>query len=260
MSYNKIIRYGNMLELYEYEKEPRIVDKRRKPPRNNATDAPNVDLGADGANAVSERKLGKRHDNSRRAKMDFRRLVAANLVGVELPVLITLTCKENITDLAFGYKRFRSFVQALRYSYGKSFRYVAVPEFQKRGAVHFHALFWRLPENVVSQERKTRAIALKWGMGFVYFKKTDGHIKIASYLSKYMAKAFTDPRLRNQKAYVASRNILRPTIARGIAPLWAIFDDMGEYKTDADEKYFARYLGECRHRIFRIVSGQSDKP
>jgi hypothetical protein len=252
MSYNKIIKYGNTLELYEYERKPRVVDRRRRAlPRNDAAHAPKVDLGADGGDAVSERKLGKRHDNSRRAKMDFRRLVAANLVGTELPVLITLTCKDNITDLSYGYKRFRAFIQALRYSYGKSFRYVAVPEFQKRGAVHFHALFWGLPEEVVSRERTTRAIAMKWGMGFVYYKKTDGHIKIASYLSKYMAKAFTDPRLRNQKAYVASRNVLRPEVAKGVSPLWPIFDDIKGSVAEVDEKYYSRYLGECRHRIFK---------
>jgi len=183
--------------------------------------------------------------------MDFRRLVEANLVGSELPVLITLTCKDIITDLSYGYKRLRAFNQALRYSYGKSFKYIAVPEFQKRGAVHFHSLFWGLPEEVVSQERTTRTIAMKWGMGFVYYKKTDGHIKIANYLAKYMAKAFTDPRLRNQKSYVASRNVLRPFISRGTSSLWSLLDELNGEEVLTDEQYYSRYLGNCRHRVFK---------
>lgn len=250
MGYNKVIQYGNKVEIYEYAREPRVVDRRRRIPRKNEADVANVDLGVNGTDSVSERKLGKRQDNSRRAKLDFRRLVEANLVGTDLPVLLTLTCKDNITDLAYGYKCLRSFNQALRYSYGKSFRYIVVPEFQKRGAVHFHALLWGLSEEVVSQERTTRAVAMKWGMGFVFFKQTDGNVKIANYLSKYMAKAFTDPRLRNQKSYVASKNILRPVISKGTSSLWAVFDELNDAEVIADEKYFSRFLGDCHHRVF----------
>src|SRR5690606_27837965 len=112
---------------------------------------------------------------------------------------------------------------ALRNKFGKAFSYIAVSEFQKRGAIHFHALFWGLPAEVFSQERQTRTIALIWKQGFVYMKETDGNDKLSSYLAKYMVKTFTDPRLKNKKAYLASRNIKRPKIIAGVDySFWAV--------------------------------------
>jgi hypothetical protein len=250
--YRKIIRYGNHIEIYEYEREPQLMGRRRIPRTSNDGD---VDLGTNRKDTLSERQLGKRRDNARRVAMVFRRLVASNLHGTNLPLLVTLTYKENIADIAIGYKDYRSFVQTLRYTFGKTFKYICVPEFQKRGAVHFHALFWGLPSELFIQERQTRELAGMWGKGFVYLKETDGHDRLSSYLAKYMAKAFSDPRLRNKKAYVASRNIDRPVIDSGPFSFSSIID---EYATNAelikDTEYDTNWLGTCRHRHFKILN------
>src|SRR5690606_15820961 len=102
---------------------------------------------------------------------------ASNLGGSSLPILATLTYRDNFTDLSGAYKHFSAFIQSLRHKFGKTFKYICVPEFQKRGAVHFHALFWGLPENLLSLERKSRTLATIWGKGFVYLKQTDGNEK-----------------------------------------------------------------------------------
>lgn len=253
MGYSKFISYGDNLEVYEYEKDVIRTALRRSAvtrKRDNAKD----DLGTAGEDTLSERKLGKRQDNARRASLGFRRIVAANLGGSVRPILATLTYRDNLCELSEAYRHLSAFIQHLRYRYGKSFRYVCVPEFQKRGAVHFHALFWGLPESVFSRERKDRAIATLWGQGFVYLKQTDGNEKLSFYLSKYMAKAFADPRLKNQKCYVTSRNIQRPTIQIGASPAWALLD---EYKIDeksalVDREYSTRWLGKGRYRLFKI--------
>jgi len=253
MSYKKFIRYGNNLEVYEYEREPISREQRaNRKPKDNAY---NKKLGADRKDTLSERQLGQRQNNSKRAMVAFRRLVASNLQRPELPSLLTLTYAENLTDLSIGYKDYRSFVQALRYKYGKDFRYICVPEFQKRGAVHFHALFWGLPSEVFLQERKSRTIAMMWGHGYIFMKETDGHEKLSTYLAKYMSKAFIDPKLKNQKSYVASRNVKRPQVGRGIAPMWAVIDDFtGDQEVEVVEKtYDTKWLGKCRHRLFKIT-------
>jgi hypothetical protein len=250
MGYTKFIKYGDNFEIYEYENEPSLVKRRR---RKRETNIDNKNMGIDGENTLSERQLGKRKDNARHASMVFRRIVISNLSGSELPVLLTLTYKENLTNITVGYKDYRSFIQALRNKYGKTFRYICVPEFQKRGAVHFHALFWGLPSEVALQERATRTLARIWGKGFLYLKITDGNNKLSSYLAKYMSKAFIDPRLKNKKAYVASRNINRPIVQSGIFMIWPVLDDyVGNTNPESDKTYNTRRLGRCRHRLFKI--------
>ena len=257
MVYTKFIRSGNNFELYEYEREPRYM-ARRGGRRKHAGSPDGADTSAGGENPDPPLQVpsrGKSEDNARRASLAFRRLVSSNLSRFKPPILITFTYEENITDLSVGYADYRSFVQALRYKYGRAFKYICVPEFQKRGAVHFHALFWGLPEKIFLQERTTREIAGLWGMGFVFMKQTDGDGKLSSYLSKYMAKAFVDPRLRNKKAYVSSRNIKRPTIGRKFSPTWPVMDDyVGENNPAIlDKTYDTPWLGKCRYRLFKIT-------
>lgn len=251
MGYTKIIISGNNVEKYEYEKEPRPVARgRRKRKINNGSES----VGADRSDTLSERQLGKRQDNARRTGLVFRRIVASNLSGAMPPLLLTFTYKENITDINIGYKDYQSFIKALRNKFGKTFSYIAVSEFQKRGAIHFHALFWGLPSEIFSQERKTRTIALIWKHGYVFMKETDGNNKLSSYLAKYMVKAFTDPRLKNKKAYFASRNVKRPKIIAGEDfSFWPVEEEyVGDRKPITDKEYNTLRMGKCRYRHWNI--------
>ncbi len=261
MGYNKIISYGDTLELYEYEKDIfRLVGGAR---RNHAPTNDNVGVGTSGEDTLSdqrsEKKREKRTDNARRASVAFRRIVSSNLGGSSsLPTLVTLTYKDNFTDLSGAYRHLTAFIQSLRYRFGKAFAYILVPEFQKRGAVHFHALFWGLPKEVLLTERQNRTLSRLWGHGFIYIKPTDGNEKLAFYLSKYFTKAFLDPRLINQKSYVASRNIKRPVIQKGPFPVDYVLDEFGVTEPPIiDRKYNTKWLGEGRLRIFKL---NHDKP
>jgi hypothetical protein len=250
MGYVKIISYGNNLEVYEYEKD--IVVLRGRSTRTRKTDSDHEDLGAHREDTLSEEQLGKRQDNARRASLDFRRLIACNLGGSAQPVLVTLTYRDNFSDLKGAYRHLSSFNQSLRYQFGKDFKYVCVPEFQVRGAVHFHALFWGLPSEVLLQERSTRRIAKQWGKGFVFMKETDGDEKLSHYLAKYMAKAFTNPKLKNQKCYVASKNMKRPVVQGGSFNVNYILDDYGVEAPIVDRTYETKWLGQGRYRLFKI--------
>jgi len=236
MSYVKIIKYGNNAEVYVYEYPPVPQGKRK--------------INKDREKVDENEKFEKRKDNAFQAQRNFRRLVGANL-NRETPLLISLTYEKNMQDITTGYKDYKSFIQALRYKYGKNIKYIVVPEFQKRGAVHFHALFWGLPKEVFSEERRSRTINKLWGKGFVDVIQTDGHGKISSYLAKYMAKAFVDRRLKNQKAYVSSRNIQRPVVETIVIPTSG--DPVRKDRVPVlDRKYKTKWMGECRHRLFKI--------
>jgi len=255
MGYNKIIVSGDSFEIYEYEKNISGFVGVRK--RRSQGEASQRLLASDREDSLQARQLGKRRDNAGRAKLAFARFVRSNLVGACSPALFTLTYKENETDLRKCYRDFTSFIQSLRYRFGGDFKYIAVPEFQKRGAVHFHALFWGLPEDVVfRQERQSRFFAGLWGLGFLYIRPTDGSERLSSYLAKYMAKAYTDPRLAGFKAYVGSRNCLRPNVMLDISPVWPILDDYGLSTAlpVQEKRYVTQWLGKGRYRFYQINS------
>jgi len=212
MGYTKTISYSNVIEIHEYEKD--IRHSGRKGRRLSISSA-SARLGQVGEDMLIEgkQKPKKRPANARRSSVVFRRLVSANLDQSDPPLLISLTYAENIESLDQGHRDFNTFARAVRDQFGNDAKYIAVPEFQRRGAVHFHALFWGLPtKELASTERNTRLFQSLWGKGFVDLVATDGDHKIAGYLSKYMAKAFLDERLYGKKAYIASRNIKRPVV------------------------------------------------
>jgi hypothetical protein len=243
MSYTKVIRYGDNIETYDYEHSP--------PPHKIGL------IKKDRPKPDEEEIFKKRKDNVLQAKRNFRRLVGANLSG-EKPLLITVTHKENMDNITVGYRNYKSFVQALRYKYDKELNYIVVPEFQERGAVHFHALFWGLPSDVLLPERLTGyyenvspTLSKIWNYGLVFLKETDGHGKLSSYLAKYMAKAFVDRRLKNQKAYASSRHIKRPFIDTMTLPTFYQYLEENDLPI-IDKTYKTKWMGQCRHRWFKV--------
>jgi len=252
MGFNKFVAFGENFELYEYEKD---LPQRFNP--NARTNLPRLShkvLGVSRKDSLSEAKYAKRRDNIFRVKNAFRRLISANLGELERPLLVTFTYRENETSLNVGYSDFNAFVRDCRYHYGKGFKYICVPEFQSRGAVHFHALFWGLPVELLAQERQTRELARFWGKGFVFLKPTDGNERLSSYLAKYMAKAFTDFRLKNQKSYVCSRNMIRPVIGSGFESKSFVLDEWGVDNSPILEKTFmTQWLGKGRYRLYKLI-------
>ncbi len=252
MGYNKIIKYAHTIETYEYSRD--LPDR---PPRQRRFSVKNGGVGVapGGENPLQRHEYeGKRQDNARRAAMAFRRLVSANLGGVDHPLLLTLTYQDNQTSLSHGYKDFHAFIQTLRHQFGKQFRYIAVPEFQDRGAIHFHAMLWGLPETLAKTERHTRLVKGLWGHGFIDVIQSDGGPRLSSYLAKYMTKSFTDYRLMGQKSYTCSRNLLRPEIVGGISAtaVDAALQELGAGEPEIDKSYDTMRLGTGRHRIYKI--------
>jgi len=252
MGYNKAIIYNDTLELYTYEKNIEHLGGKRGPSKSS----PNCkDLDNDGS--LAERQTAwttRRGDNKRRAVMAFRRLILANMAKSPPPLLVTCTYAENQRDLGRGYKDFQSFIGALRYRWGGEFRYIVVPEFQKRGALHFHALFWGLPQNLSFEERRTRLVASLWGLGYVDLFLTNGDERLSSYLAKYMSKAHSDVRLFEKKTYRCSRNVYRPIIEKNAMLLHLEYVyGIGVDNPPCKDKFFeTQWLGQGRYRLYKI--------
>lgn len=238
--YEKVIRSGNLLEYWKYTGTPLNLHGKIK--RKTQKES-----GRTGY----RRGTVRRADNIRNATRNFRRLVRANLVGKENPALLTLTMLQELS-LKASSRLFTQFSIRLRISFPK-IKYIAVPEFQKRGAVHYHVLIWNLPKEQIQTEGQSRTLQRIWCRGFVDCIETDGSVKLAGYLSKYMSKSMSDVRLGGEKAYHASRNVLRPMSAGASAFSDEVKEELGiNLQTFAVHKFKTRYLGECTYQAYDI--------
>lgn len=127
-----------------------------------------------------------------RARASVRRLA----LTIEVDRLLTLTYRDNVIDMHRAWKDFKRFARLVRSRY-KQWRYVAVPERQGRGAVHFHIGIKGWQDVVFLRECWHRAIGSSDGnIDVKLFKpmKSGGAraVKIAGYISKYMGKGFED--------------------------------------------------------------------
>lgn len=236
--YTKIIRSGDILEIYQYEKEPAKKSNFRK----------------QRAKGVIKR-YSRRKDNLARCKRDFKRLVWANLSGEERPILVTLTMLQ-VVEIKSAYEELTAFFNRLRRrkEFSREFRYIAVPEFQKRGAVHFHILIWGFPV-VAQNERGTRYLQRQWLRGFCDLLPTDGSPRLANYLAKYMSKGMSDIRLVGKKAYSSSGNIMRSVSLSGSVQTSYFSETLGvdNFVVDRIKRFDTLWLGKAVYKKAKII-------
>jgi len=257
MGYSKLITYGKKIELYEYEEYPRNNGGRRAKPNRDTISS--VDgsssLAFDGQTDEQQKQQKKvrRASNIYRALVGFKRLIEANYDKSVIPLFITLTYSANQGDIKQGRKDFNAFAKRTRDRFGKDLRYVCVAEYQKRGAVHFHSLWWGLSPLMADTERDTRLVASLWGKGFVDVKLGNNTLKFINYMAKYFSKELTTPRHRLIKAYIASQNIIRPIVSTPamIAPY--LYDELSTVKVLHEKEYMTQYLGKGRYKLFEII-------
>jgi hypothetical protein len=196
---------GSVLERYIFD-QPVLVDPLPQSKRHNFP----LD--------VREKKTSREYLSIQRSKKAVERLIAAN-AGFHLnphgkpykPVFITFTFRENMTDPKKANYLFTKFIQRFNYDlFGTKqsmLRYLAVIEFQKRGAIHYHAMFFNLPYR---QDIKPRIEEL-WGQGFINLKTIKQDLQRAiRYLTKYLTKENFDSRLIGKKCYFGSQKLIKP--------------------------------------------------
>ena len=216
----KIVYCGDYLQIYTF---PKKVKKNQDLEELDLTFEDNRDylLELDlFKNEINRSRRGEKgfieYKNLLRSKYEMERLVKCN--ENIFKTFITLTFAENITDINLANKKFNSwktYIKRLK----NDFAYVLVPEFQKRGAVHYHLLTNLdisidkkiiIPQIDVNTKKvlKNRYDVLGWKHGFSRVDKlTD--VKIVTYLSKYMTKDY-DKRLYCHRRYSCSYNLKKP--------------------------------------------------
>ena len=191
--YKKMIKSGDIVELYEYEK------------LNVCGSQIDYENRAKKGEGEQERSLQDYKQTSKKRGETVRRLINVNF-DCNNSKFVTLTFAKNdkfdVTDVKMCNKEFKKFIQRLTRRYD-DLKYIAVIEFQKRGAIHYH-MVCNLPFI------RKKELAELWGLGFVKINKIEHVDNVGAYVSKYMSKEAADERLRGLRGYNASKNLERP--------------------------------------------------
>jgi len=193
----------------------------------------------DKSNAAQE---SIREDNVKRTRKMIRRLINCNQ---DLDRFMTLTYNTPVLDLCQSNPIFHNFIKRINRIY-PNFKYLCVPEFQKKsGRVHYHLLcnIPYTPKSVIEQI---------WQNGFCFLRKIDNIDNVGAYVCKYLGKENFDPRYFRQKKFFYSYNLLRPLIVDNLCIiqgyLKALHLDFQIYAKKAFEfKAFTKFLGVIRY-------------
>lgn len=210
----KLINCGNYIQIY-YLKKSKIkkekLDKENSIKYIDTDDLTNINNNSINSNNTNNKIELK---NIMRSKLQCQRLAKTN--SEEWKTFITLTIQENLTDIDKANKKLRYFIDKVQRVY-KDFKYICIPEFQKRGAVHYH-LLTNISINdeklIYKQPGKEKFKHIKyWNEGYNKVDSLEKDIKkIVGYISKYMTKDI-DNRLYNHRRYFYSRNLKKPSIS-----------------------------------------------
>jgi len=147
-----------------------------------------------------------------------RQMVRRKLLTMCADRMLTLTFRENVTSIDESWDCFKYFCRLMRDKYGDKFSYVAVPEYQKRGAVHFHLAIKGHYSVKVVRVLWLRAVGRRRGNIDITSPKKFGKSswnprRIANYLSKYITK--TESVEFNRRRYSSGGGIEIPECITG---------------------------------------------
>ena len=221
-SRRRLVVSGDTYELYSYER-PYFYN--RSPEKKPASGTANT--------SGNERRA----DNLSQARARIRRLISANESAYEERLkFVTFTFAKNVRDLSTANKLWAEYARKMRERHG-ALKYLTVVEFQKRGAIHYHVLYFNLPFIYGVKE----VLAKTWGHGFVNIQ-TVAHVRnLGAYVSKYLQKDIMDRRLVGEKAFFCSKGLVQPEEFRNessIDKILAEFSMSSEVVRDYTSSHF----------------------
>lgn len=237
----KLVKCGDFIEHYEYS----------KPYWKNVPLSPEEKKNRLLMRRVKKPNTAKimRDDNVKRARSNLRRLINSN---PQLNRFLTLTFKENIKELENANPFFNSFIKRIKRRY-PNFKYVAVPEFQERGAVHYH-LLCNLPFVPVEE------ITFIWGNGFAFLRKVDSVTNMGAYMSKYLSKQNFSPRYFRKRKFFYSLDVERPLIFESLDDIAFFFINLF-YKYNLsnlsqiliyENQYLTDFVGMLKYKQYSL--------
>jgi len=236
----RLVIAGDFFELYSYD----------QPYHYNWPPCPRPFRGQIEDKVIIEsEEQGRRESNLHACRQRIRRLVQANAGKYgQISKFITFTFKENETNISRANAEFRKFTKRLNYDWKIKVKYLAVVEFQKRGAIHYHVVYFNIPyiKDIAPKIEKI------WGHGSVDVKAVAHVQNIGSYITKYLQKEVFDRRLAREKAFFCSKSLFQPFELKN--PLHvAKFLDTCILETVATKTYRSTYYGDIIYSTGNLI-------
>ena len=246
---SKIIISGSIIETYDFENE---IWQGQLPQQNRPVSKNKI-----------KSKNGTRSEGSFfRAKSNLRRIIDSNIdhTGDKKlrPRFVTFTFAENIKEIKTANAEFTKFIRKFNYFLkfkNSHLKYATVIEFQKRGAVHYHTLFFNLPYFPRMYDEMERL----WGNGWVISKKINKVKHLSSYVCKYMTKEMNDERLYGQKCYFTSMNLNKPRTIYNESTVRFVAEFMPEEIKPYEKIIASDHCGAIAYRRYDMTKHQEAK-
>ncbi len=237
----KVVVSGKQVEVYKYKKSV-WRDFERTQTKSVEIKLEKETKQLDIFEKLKQQKQ-KQEFSLNRTRTEIRRLINSN---PQLTKFMTLTFADNITDLKQANYEFNKFVLRLSYKYPK-FEYLAVPEFQKRGAVHYHVIC-NLPFVHYSEIREI------WGQGNIDIKQINNVTNLGAYVCKYLSKDMFDERTFGKKKFFRSQTLSEAIEILGyLAKLFV--ERFLSLLTPVFEKTFeSEWVGEVEYKAYALDS------
>lgn len=169
----KCVISGKYIEFYKYQLPIQCDYKRRQ--------------SVTKLKVPDDEKFEKRDDNLSRARQTVRRIIWCNVSPHTK--FLTLTVKENITDVKEFRRMFTTFLQAMKRN-GYDLSYLYVLERQKRGAIHAHCVVFndeKIPLKILKKCWHYGRSEIKILNGLKY-KSEERICDVGAYVCKYITK------------------------------------------------------------------------
>ena len=235
----RIVKSGDVYEIYDYE-NPVFTGFSSKGGRHHAI------------NTSHEVKEENRERALTKTRKDIRNLINCNFNRYgEKSKFLTLTFKEDVTDLALANKYLFDFVKRVNYQiFGtkkSALKYTCVPEIQwerfaKYGVKvwHFHLVLYNLPWTHQS------VLQSIWGNGHVWVNVVDDVDNVGAYICKYITKE-SAAELVGKKSVSNSRGLYKPVEIKDkkrVSEVLAHLETCGEFKLKYQNTYTNDYTGD----------------
>ena len=190
--------------------------------------------------------------SNHRSREKIRRLALANFDRHD--TFMTLTFADNVTDLDYANNELKKFFKRFRYQYGEEVPYLAVIEFQKRGAIHYHCLLGHDFEiNYTDSDirhAKEQEIADIWGHGWVDLQDIRDVDNLGAYLVKYLTKDLGDTRLSGRKHYMLSKGLKHPELIKDTR---VMLDSLDGYYPTFSSNFENEFCGHVQYLEYNLL-------
>jgi len=234
-------KYGKTVEILKTDKEP---SKNRRI-----------------SSAYKDRSIiqVRRSDSVRRTKRVCLRKLLSAIEVFGSPLFITLTFENSPSDVFLSSKCLSGFFRQLRIEFPLS-QALFVPELSPRGRIHFHGLLFNVSQEwgdikkgtrtvSIGRERRERFFAKLWGYGYVDIKRTDGSPRLATYISKYVAKGVVEPFLTPLRLIRTSLGFPTELVIRdGMAEI--LYNKYSKLKPDYQGTFYTPFFGNIEKTFY----------